>query len=340
MSGNIETKEPRSEFNARTGRTLVWKKRDEELARLIVPSTGKMPSALLSARTCPCCGWDGREWRYLWHKEGLQYVQCVDCGLVYINPHLKLELLEEGYESGELIRDWLKTLQAQEDLDTNKFRKLLEDMLLLMPVAYRDGATTRVLDVGCSYGLFPHIATKEFHWYSVGLELSKEAVELKRQLYGDEFSLHALKLEDFAKRWENIKKFHAVTFWEVLEHVPDPNALLKVAFEMLAPRGVLGVMVPNLDARTNRILHEKSRAFGANHLQYWNARTLDQQLRRAGFVTETMYTMIADVNTWYNHMNYRDPYQGELVHPLFTTVQNAVLDGGEGYKLVAFARRP
>jgi len=339
MTGNMETNEPRSKFNARTGRTETWRKRGEELAALVDHESGLIPPNLTEVRCCPCC--EERDWRYLWRKEGLMYVQCSYCGLVYINPHLKLDVLEDAYESGEYISDWLNVLRAQEDLDAAKFRKLLDDMSLLLPAAYREpNAVPRVLDVGTSYGLFPHIAVKEYHWQATALELSREAIKLKEELYGDEFRLHALKLEEYAASIGPNTRFHAITFWEILEHVPDPNALLDVALGMLAPRGLLAVMVPNLDARTNRILHEKSRTFGANHLQYWNAKTLNMQLRRAGFEVEAMYTIIADVNTWWNHMNYRDPYQGDLVHPLFTTVQNEVLDRGEGYKLVAFARRP
>ena len=146
--------------------------------------------------------------------------------------------------------------------------------------------------------------------------------------------------QDFEKWLDPTFRFHVITFWEVLEHVPDPGELLRSARNLLAPRGLLGVMVPNLDARTNRILHEKSHTFGANHLQYWNVKTLKQQLEHAGFIVEGIYTMISDVNTWWNYLNFQHPYEGGLVHPFFTRAQNEVLEMNEGYKLVAYARKP
>jgi len=336
---DIETNEPRSVFNARTGRTAAWQKRNYELLALVDGKTGLVPDGLLEARDCPCCGVQSREFKFMWIKEGLKYVRCVNCGLVYINPHLKLKLIEKAYEDGEYIRDWNNILRSQEDLDIAKFRRLMENIIALLPYQYRE-LPPRLLDVGCSYGLFPHIALKDYHWQVEGLELSRDAIDLKNQLYAAEFEVHALKLQDFEKRVDPTFRYHAITMWEVLEHVPDPDEVLRSAYNLIAPRGLLCIMVPNLDARTNRLLHERSKTFGANHLQYWNAKTIVKQLERQGFDVESVYTMIADVNTWWNYLNFEDPYNGDLIHPEFTRAQAEVLASGEGYKLVAIARKP
>lgn len=42
--------------------------------------------------------------------------------------------------------------------------------------------------------------------------------------------------------------FDVVTFWEVLEHVPDPQTFLSTVRKMLAPRGIVAFSMPDFNS--------------------------------------------------------------------------------------------
>jgi len=330
----METSEPRDKFNARTGRLEHWKMRDKEMDELLDHRMNVIKPKFVQDRMCPLCGEHPKNGRVLWNKEGLFYHKC-NCGMVYISPILKEEIIEKYYGDSKSSQQWLQVLEAQEDLDREKFDHLLR---ILSHHVY--DVKPRLLDVGASYGFFLSIAQSHMWNYNcVGLELSEGAIELyKERGYDDKFPLYSMKLEDY-KHTPQFQKPNVMTFWEVLEHLPDPKKVLKDAHDMLEPNGVIAVLVPNLEAKTNRILHEKSKTFGANHLNYWCRQTLRQQLIEAGFHVEEDGTIIGDVNTWWNHLNFEDPYEGGLVHPMHHDETRRGLAEFEGYKLYAVARR-
>jgi len=327
----METKEPRDEFNERTGRTEYWKRKGHELAAMMGPD-GLVKQEFVKFRgVCPCCGTKPPKEKLLWHKDGLRYVRCGDCGMVFIDPILKTEVLDRIYDNAESSVAWLDVLQKQEGLDSEKYTSILQ-RLLRYTGSLRD---LTLLDVGSSYGLFIHMAT-HYGAKVKGLELCKPAIELAQRRFP---ALEVLneKLESWAVGRES--SVDVVTFLEVLEHVPDPGELLECARDILKPRGIVVVLVPNLMAKTNLILHEKSKTFGANHLNYWLASTLTRQFERANLEVVETSTMIGDVNTWWNYLNYEDPYAGHLVHPNHDAATLKTLADGQGYKLLAFARK-
>lgn len=335
----METNEPRDKFNDRTGRTEIYKLRDLELTPMVDANTGLVHEKMTEMRMCPLCGEHPREARTLWVKEGLIYNKC-ECGMVYISPAIKESEMDKYYGQAPSAKKWLDVLQAQEDLDEAKFDYLLDQVSRYIHLI--DEPKPKLLDVGASYGFFLNLATS-YRWgfEGYGLELSEDALKIYMERYEGKFLMSKMKLDEWLAATGVEERYDVVTMWEVLEHVPDPHALLEQAKKAIKPGGLLAVLVPNLEAETNRILHEKSRAFGANHLNYWNMITLRKQLSKAGFGTAYEGTIIGDVNTFWNHLNYEDPYSGSLVHPEHKEATEATLRRGAGYKLfsISFARR-
>ncbi len=86
--------------------------------------------------------------------------------------------------------------------------------------------------------------------------------------------------------------FDIVTIWHVLEHVPDPGAVLRKAREVLKPDGLLIVAVPNEEnffvrRRLGLPIHLNPFGplpFGGEiHLNYFRPTTLQRTLAGAGF---------------------------------------------------------
>jgi SAM-dependent methyltransferase len=98
----------------------------------------------------------------------------------------------------------------------------------------------RILDVGSSYGFFLAIAA-ERGWSAAGIELSAADAEHARREYNLEIFIGRLEDSPYPPG-----SFDVVAIRHVLEHVPDPTALLAQARYQLKEGGLLLVAVPNI----------------------------------------------------------------------------------------------
>lgn len=180
---------------------------------------------------CIICG--GSETAPALSSGGFDLVKCRGCGLVYLNnPPGREELTRyypDGYYGGgsapglvERIYDGLTGR-----LETRKFKRIRPSGSLL--------------DVGCGDGLFLSRLSKNEKWRLFGIEISK-AGHAKASGRGG-MSIYNQPLEDcgFAGDF-----FDIVTLRHVLEHVPDPGALLGHIRRVLKPGGTLVIRVPNI----------------------------------------------------------------------------------------------
>ena len=97
----------------------------------------------------------------------------------------------------------------------------------------------RVLDVGCGGGLLTEAMAAEGA-RATGIDLSEQLIDIAR-LHLLESGLQAeyrvISAETMAA--EQPAGFDAVTCMEMLEHVPDPQAIVQACFELLKPGGRL-----------------------------------------------------------------------------------------------------
>ena len=96
----------------------------------------------------------------------------------------------------------------------------------------------RVLDVGCGTGDLV-AALREEGFEAEGIEPSDEAAALGRERG---LCIHTADVARFAR---SATPFDAVVMLNVLEHVPDPAAVLEKLGQLLVESGVLCVRVPN-----------------------------------------------------------------------------------------------
>ena len=77
--------------------------------------------------------------------------------------------------------------------------------------------------------------------------------------------------------------FDVCVFADVIEHTRDPLAVIARAWELLAADGTLFVAMPSLDSWSARLMKQSWMEFKAEHLFYFDSRTLESLLVRAGF---------------------------------------------------------
>lgn len=195
-------------------------------------------------------------------------VQCEECGLIYVNPRIRPELVISAYTGAD---DSLYASQAETRINT--FR----DALRLVE-KYTGLKTGRILDVGAAAGFFLKVA-KDHGWETYGVEPSKWSVDFGNRNYDVNIKRGTLDNVKFRERF-----FDVVTMWDVLEHVPDPQPTLKEIYRVLKPGGYLVVNYPDIGTPLAKLMGSKWWFLLSVHLFYFDKNSMTKILEDAGFV--------------------------------------------------------
>jgi 2-polyprenyl-3-methyl-5-hydroxy-6-metoxy-1,4-benzoquinol methylase len=145
--------------------------------------------------------------------------------------------------------------------------------------------TGRVLDVGCAAGFFLRVMREAGHDVR-GVEVSHAiAEEAIAHLGADRIHVGTLDSvpEDPSRGFQE-GSFDLVTMWDVVEHVPDPQSLLRSARSMLRPDGYLLLETQNIDSRFAKLLGPKWHHYKhEEHIYHFNPATVRRLLDAAGF---------------------------------------------------------
>lgn len=154
--------------------------------------------------------------------------RCRSCGFVFDNPRPTLNALIDFYSKPGKYDSWLVELQPRERLWRRRLRKIRSTK--------RPGT---LLDVGTGIGQFLSLARNDYSEVH-GTEVSSTAVEIAREKYG--LNLFHGTVDDLPSQG---RTFDNITLFHVLEHVPDPKAMLQTCHSLLKPGGCLVIAVPN-----------------------------------------------------------------------------------------------
>jgi SAM-dependent methyltransferase len=135
-----------------------------------------------------------------------------------------------------------------------------------------------LLDVGSAFGHFAAVAQR--HRPVTAIELSPVAVQwAKERLQVD---MRRGSIYDAFPDFEG--RFSAVTMWDVIEHVPDPELALRNAARWLRPGGWLFLSTPDAGSLVARTLGRRWHYIDpVQHLVLFDRRNLGRLLDRAGF---------------------------------------------------------
>ena len=216
---------------------------------------------------------------------GYDVIACEACGFRHVlplpTPAEQRAAYEEAYYRDEKP-DFLA--RAREDADWS--RLAWEDRLTLFEDLLPGANARSVLDIGCGPGWFLKIAAEQ-GWQTQGIEPSCQAAEHARGLG---LNVVNAMFEDAAGE---LARADVVHLNNMLEHVADPTALVRLAVAKTRPGGLICVGVPN----DYNPLQETARAGGAppwwlappHHLNYFDFDSLKALLERQGLtVVETL----------------------------------------------------
>lgn len=203
-------------------------------------------------------------------------VRCRRCGLEYVNPRLRSEVILAGYSEGS-DENFVSQARSRE----RTFRRSLAFLTRTLPAEMRarvGGANRpRILDVGTAGGSFLKVA-RDAGWEVFGVEPNRWLCDWALQQYGVHIDNGAL----FEQRYAS-DSFDAITLWDVLEHVPDPRALLDEVHRILRPGGILLVNYPDKGSLAARAMGHRWVFILTVHIYYFTRKTIRRLLDETGF---------------------------------------------------------
>jgi 2-polyprenyl-3-methyl-5-hydroxy-6-metoxy-1,4-benzoquinol methylase len=243
---------------------------------------GLPEGARLETVQCLFCP-EGTPTELVFEDPPLAVVRCTGCGLVFVSPRIAsdrvAEIYGESYWRSPAAKDYGYTDYRG---DASHWLRTYRRRLGVLRGTVSPGS--RVLDVGCAAGFFLEVMRDEGFdvW---GLEISAPiAAEARRRLGTDR--IHVGSLTDAPYE---AGQFDLITFWDVVEHLPDPIDYLRRAHQLLRPDGSLLIETQNVESRFARLMGRRWQHFKqAEHLYHFSPSTARSLLEAAGFRTERL----------------------------------------------------
>jgi SAM-dependent methyltransferase len=135
----------------------------------------------------------------------------------------------------------------------------------------------RMADLGCWVG-FLLAEARERGWEGVGVEPSEFASTYARERLGLDVRTGDLFTEALPEH-----AFDAVVLGDVIEHLPRPGDALDRAAALLAPGGVVALMLPDAGSRLARAMGRRWWSVIPTHVHYFTRDSISDLLRRHGF---------------------------------------------------------
>ena len=134
-----------------------------------------------------------------------------------------------------------------------------------------------LLDIGAATGFFLDLAQKR-QWKTFGVEPSGFAAAIGRKK-GIQIKTGLLEEGDFAE-----ESLDVVTLWDVIEHLAEPSATIRLIHKFLKPKGVIAINTPDFGSLLARALGLKWHLIvPPEHVNLFNEKSLKVLLEHGGF---------------------------------------------------------
>ena len=242
---------------------------------------------MLKFVSCDLCGENRPELRYKIHKLNRHIVKCAKCGLFYVNPQEQQNLTYDFEDK----RERLNRFQRMCELAAGRYGLCNEDIYAQEEewriLHFADRAdrilrfctSGRLLDVGCSRGLFlsNFLNKKGFDIYGIEPRdwiCAKAAKRLGNKVFCG--TLREANLPD--------AHFDIVTMINLIEHFPSPRDTLLEVNRVMRPGALLVIETPDVEGFLTKIMGNRWYAFTeSEHNFFFSKTTIRQILSKTGF---------------------------------------------------------
>lgn len=207
-----------------------------------------------------------------------QIVECGRCGLIYSNPIFHEEKIIELYRQSKFIN---------EPQLTNYLQTYKEELAKLNAYIERK---ENLLEIGCASGFFLEAALEMGFKNVIGVEPCENAIEQAVPKIKDKIILDIFKDKLF-----EYETFDVICFFQIFDHLVDPNSFLVNVYKVLKPGGLILSVNHNIHSWLTRILGENSPMFDIGHIYLFDKVTMKKILEDHNF--EVLYIN----NLWNNY---------------------------------------
>ena len=205
------------------------------------------------------------------------FVRCENCSLTFHRYILSPEWNERRF-SRWMTQEAIAAFEARLKTPTYEFEQASHHVEHVLRIArltrsIRGSDATRVLDFGCGYGGFLYMCSM-FGFQAFGVDRSSA----KRE-YGRFPGIFA-EIEEVADKGP----FHALTLFQVLEHLDDPHALMARLRGLLAEGAILVLETPDCSGVSDiRNRQDYYKIHPLEHINGFTAATMKDFAARLGF---------------------------------------------------------
>ena len=203
------------------------------------------------------------------YSGGRDIYLCMECGLYFCHPLPNPHDLLAAYDG----------VSDEYFVSQNEFRyKTFQKSFLKFSRAVKfSSKEVSVTDIGAAGGVFLSVL-KNLGYEARGIEASSWLAEFGRENYG--VNLIQGDIRDFVPSMESMD---IITYWDVLEHVADPQSELGILASRLKPGSIVLVSLPSTDSFSFKTLKWRWPMHLDVHLFYFNKKSLESLFESFGF---------------------------------------------------------
>ncbi|PIQ85185.1 MAG: hypothetical protein COV74_09510 [Candidatus Omnitrophica bacterium CG11_big_fil_rev_8_21_14_0_20_45_26] len=216
---------------------------------------------------CLCC--HSSRYQLFTRKNSHTLFRCETCGFIRVHPIPKNidALYESDYFAGASAGHGYVNYQQDKEPMRATYVTYLSHIEALKP------GKGKLLDVGAANGFFLTMAEAN-GWHAEGIEISKYAAQEAKK---NNLSVHLGKIQDVTLM---PAQFDAITLWDSLEHLVDPEGDFKQITSWLKPGGLIALTTPDTKSWVAQVMRGRWHLIlPPEHLHYFNPENLGRFLK-------------------------------------------------------------
>jgi len=217
----------------------------------------------------------------VYSKYGYDVIECEVCGFKHVIPIPTENFLNEYYKKRFVQNRPTGFFEKMEE-DASWWKIVYDEKFDLFE-RYIDTENRKILDIGSGLGYFLKLGIDR-GWSTLGIEPSVDSFK-----YAQELGLDVIN-ECFGENtYKKLGFFDVIHMHEVLEHLPNPQNIIKLTKKMLNPGGLICIVSPNDFNPLQEAFIAKNEEVGKwwvsppEHINFFNFESITKLLERNGF---------------------------------------------------------
>ncbi len=220
--------------------------------------------------------------RRLPDKVHFRIVECEKCKMVFSNPIVKDKKILNSYINSAFY--------PEEDIDN-----LTDVYEYYVNTKIPKGKRNNILEIGCGNGRLLSRLGKLGFKNIQGLEPSKNAVAASPK----NVNRKKIVIDFFKENQFKSSSFDVVVFFQVLDHVIDPNKFLTEVYRILKPGGYVLAIIHDSKSLSARLLGESSPIIDIQHINLFDKKNIRRIFNLNKFKVNSVFNTFTKYSVGY-----------------------------------------